>query len=44
MGYLDIMMFGNLIALPESVCPLLSLKQHHYGKPIDADGNLDVNP
>lgn len=38
MVYLGILMFGDLIALPESVCFLLSLKQLHYGKLIDAYG------
>ena len=33
-----IVMIGDLIALPESVCFLLSLKQHPYGNFIDAYG------
>lgn len=36
-------MFGDLIALPESVCFLLSLKQYHYGNPIDAYEKIGVN-
>lgn len=35
---LGIMMLGDLIALLESVCFLLSLKRHHYGNPIEAHG------
>lgn len=35
---LGITMFGDLIALLESVCFLLSLKQHHYGNMIGAYG------
>lgn len=38
MVYLGIIMFSDLIALLECVCFLLSLKQHHYGDPIDAYG------
>lgn len=33
-----IMMLGDLIALLETVCFLLSLKRHHYGNPIEAHG------
>lgn len=35
---LDIFMLSDLIALPESVCFLLSLKQYHHGNPTDTHG------
>lgn len=35
---LGIIMFGDLIALLESVCFLLYLEQHHYGNPIGVYG------
>jgi hypothetical protein len=40
---LDIFMPSDLIAFPESVCFLLSLKQHHHGNPIDTYGKITVN-
>lgn len=35
---LDIFMSSDLIALPESVCFLLSLKQYHHGNTTDTHG------
>lgn len=40
---LDIFMPSDLIAFPESVCFLLSLKQHHHGNPTDTYRKIDVN-
>lgn len=40
---LGIIVFGDLIALLETLCFLLSLKQHHYGDLVGAYENIDVN-